>query len=370
MRFKTGDKVRFLNQTGGGVITRMINEFMAAVAIDDGFEIPTLTSELVVIEDAERNARLFRTEGALKNVTENRSAEVAKPTKPDAKPAPEPEFEPSTPIRLRNTQQTLNEGVYLLFAPLNQEYPVAGDIQVFIANHTSYDLLFSIFVRNRESVITGIDYGSVEPHYKYSVAVVERDNISDWLSGFVQLQFFSYEPEKVVLPVNASFKARGSQFYSEHSFTENAMLGGGKALQVNLVQNIELQSVDENDKGEIKKKTAVNVASKSFEPESIIDKHRSQGTEAEVDLHISSLRERYDNLSPHEILNIQVKYFESAIENAIAKGYRKVVFIHGIGNGALKQAISNRLNDYENVEVRSASFAKYGAGAMEVIIKL
>lgn len=265
-------------------------------------------------------------------------------------------------------QQTLNEGVYMLFMPINQEYPVAGDIQVFIANHTSYDILFSVFARNRESVITGIDYGSVEPHFKYSVAVVNRDDISDWLSGFVQLLFYSYEPEKVVLPVNASFKARGSQFFSEHSFTENALLGGGKALQLNLVQNIELQSADDNEKGDHRKKAVVNVASKTFEPESIIDKHRTQGTEAEVDLHISALRERYDNLSPHEILNIQVKYFESALANAIAKGYRKVVFIHGIGNGALKQAITNRLNDYENINVQAASFAKYGAGALEVLI--
>lgn len=362
MRFKTGDKVRFLNQTGGGVITRMINDFMASVAIDDGFEIPTLTSELVIIEDEARNSRLFRTE------TSERPVETPKPKETVVVPPPQPEFEPSTPIRLRKMQQTLNEGVYLLFMPINQEYPVAGDIQVFIANHTSYDILFSVFARNRESVITGIDYGSVEPHFKYSVAVVNRDDISDWLSGFVQLQFFSYEPEKVVLPVNASFKARGSQFFSEHSFTENALLGGGKALQLNLVQNIELQSIEDNEKGDHRKKAVVNIASKTFEPESIIDKHRTQGTEAEVDLHISALRERYDNLSPHEILNIQVKYFESALENAIAKGYRKVVFIHGIGNGALKQAITNRLNDYENINVQAASFAKYGAGALEVLI--
>ena len=364
MKFKTGDKVRFLNQTGGGVITRMINDFMASVAIDDGFEIPTLTSELVIIEDEARNSRLFRTE------TSERPVEISKPKeKIVVVAAPEPEFEPSTPIRLRKTQQTVNDGVYLLFMPINQEYRVAGDIQIFIANHTSYDVLFSVFARNRESVLTGIDYGSVEPHYKYSVAVVNRDDIADWLSGFVQMQFFSYEPEKVVLPVNVSFKARGSQFYSEHSFAENALLGGSKALQMNLVQTIELQSVEDQEKGDVKKKNVVNVASKNFEPESLIDKHRTQGNEAEVDLHISALREKYDNLSPHEILNIQVRYFENALESAMLKGYRKVVFIHGIGNGALKQAITNRLNDYENISVQAASFAKYGAGALEVNLR-
>jgi hypothetical protein len=50
MEFKPGDKVRFLNATGGGVVTRQINSFMVSVAIEDGFEIPTLVSELVIIE--------------------------------------------------------------------------------------------------------------------------------------------------------------------------------------------------------------------------------------------------------------------------------------------------------------------------------
>lgn len=52
MKFKPGDKVRFLNTVGGGTIVKELNEFMVSVAIDDGFEIPTLISELVAIEPA------------------------------------------------------------------------------------------------------------------------------------------------------------------------------------------------------------------------------------------------------------------------------------------------------------------------------
>jgi len=41
-KVKPGDKVRFLNTVGGGKIVKVLNEFMVSVAIDDGFEIPTL----------------------------------------------------------------------------------------------------------------------------------------------------------------------------------------------------------------------------------------------------------------------------------------------------------------------------------------
>jgi len=54
--------------------------------------------------------------------------------------------------------------------------------------------------------------------------------------------------------------------------------------------------------------------------------------------------------------------------SAIAFRYTSVVFIHGIGNGTLKQAIIQRLSEYEDIEFRSASFTKYGNGAIELII--
>ena len=58
MNFKPGDKVRFLNTTGGGIVVKEINAFMVSVAIEDGFEIPTLTAELVAMEPAGKSGDL------------------------------------------------------------------------------------------------------------------------------------------------------------------------------------------------------------------------------------------------------------------------------------------------------------------------
>ena len=49
MILKIGDKVRFLNEVGGGRITSVINNDMVNVETDDGFEVPTLINNLIVV---------------------------------------------------------------------------------------------------------------------------------------------------------------------------------------------------------------------------------------------------------------------------------------------------------------------------------
>ena len=52
---KIGDRVRFLNTTGGGIIKRI--EGNIAYVDDDGFETPTLLRECVVVAEAAETAR-------------------------------------------------------------------------------------------------------------------------------------------------------------------------------------------------------------------------------------------------------------------------------------------------------------------------
>ena len=53
MMVKVGDKVRFLNATGGGMVIK-VDGHIATVLEDDGFEIPSIISELVVIEEVNK----------------------------------------------------------------------------------------------------------------------------------------------------------------------------------------------------------------------------------------------------------------------------------------------------------------------------
>ncbi|MCF0201091.1 MAG: DUF2027 domain-containing protein, partial [Bacteroidales bacterium] len=46
--FNVGDKVNFLSAVGGGKVTKIIDSRMVMVEVEDGFEIPTLVTDLVL----------------------------------------------------------------------------------------------------------------------------------------------------------------------------------------------------------------------------------------------------------------------------------------------------------------------------------
>ena len=109
--------------------------------------------------------------------------------------------------------------------------------------------------------------------------------------------------------------------------------------------------------------------SEEVKPEHIIDKHKTSPTEAVVDLHIQELVDRHDQMENSEIIKIQINYFTSCLENAMANRLKKVTFIHGVGTGVLKTAIKEILKDYPNVSYRDASMKDFGYGAMDVTLR-
>ena len=103
-------------------------------------------------------------------------------------------------------------------------------------------------------------------------------------------------------------------------------------------------------------------------PEAPIDKHRTAAGEAVVDLHIGELVDNILGMSSHDMFTLQMDYFKKMLDSAIAADYSKVTFIHGVGNGVLKNAIVAELKNYQNTQNRMASIAKFGVGAIDVLI--
>lgn len=89
--------------------------------------------------------------------------------------------------------------------------------------------------------------------------------------------------------------------------------------------------------------------------------------EMEINLHIEDLLDNYSGMSNAEIINVQLRHFQKALDKAITGHYRKLVVIHGVGNGRLKQEVRAIL-DNENMRYYDGSYAKYGYGATEVVI--
>ncbi|MEM9000511.1 MAG: Smr/MutS family protein [Bacteroidota bacterium] len=88
----------------------------------------------------------------------------------------------------------------------------------------------------------------------------------------------------------------------------------------------------------------------------------------EVDLHIHQLASSTKGMSNFDMLNLQLETVKRQLDFAIRRRIQKVVFIHGIGEGVLKEELRYLLNKYDNLKFYDAEYQKYGHGATEVYI--
>ena len=96
---------------------------------------------------------------------------------------------------------------------------------------------------------------------------------------------------------------------------------------------------------------------------------KKRGEFMEVDLHFHELVEDMSGLKDRTKLDIQLNHFERMMKIATEQRIRRVVFIHGVGQGVLRHQIRSRLDMYyPNSTVRDANPREYGYGATEVFL--
>jgi dsDNA-specific endonuclease/ATPase MutS2 len=88
----------------------------------------------------------------------------------------------------------------------------------------------------------------------------------------------------------------------------------------------------------------------------------------EVDLHIHQLVPSTRGMTTFDILNLQLETAKRQLDFAIQKRIPKVVFIHGVGEGVLREELKYLFGRYDNLRFYDADYQKYGLGATEVYI--
>lgn len=95
--------------------------------------------------------------------------------------------------------------------------------------------------------------------------------------------------------------------------------------------------------------------------------HAGPGHEMEVDLHVHAIVDSQAGLSPGVMLELQIAHFERMLQIGIRQRTKKLIFIHGIGQGVLRHQIWSRVEQYyPDCTCRSADPRRYGSGATEV----
>jgi hypothetical protein len=89
----------------------------------------------------------------------------------------------------------------------------------------------------------------------------------------------------------------------------------------------------------------------------------------EIDLHINKLIDRVVGLSNTEILTMQLDTFRRELNQSIRSNEREIIFIHGIGNGTLKNELRRvAAQEFQWCSQEDASFKEYGFGATRIRI--
>jgi len=112
----------------------------------------------------------------------------------------------------------------------------------------------------------------------------------------------------------------------------------------------------------------INTKEEFIKKTSRISKKKKQLPPMEVDLHIHQLIPDCSRLGSHEKLTIQLDAVKNKLDFAFKKKIQRIVFIHGVGEGVLKEELQYLLKRYDNLEFYDADFQKYGVGATEVYI--
>lgn len=328
---------------------RLIDSRMALVAIEDGFEIPVLISELVVVQPEAPTNRQAATDALQKELQARQVAEAE--LQDQAR---------KTQLR-RFAKNPEQEGFYLAFVPHEQQWLLTGPLDVVLVNHSPVELLYTLHIF-ADGQWMNADYGQLEPYSKAVIETISRDDLNHWTKGVVQgLPVFDQVAEPL-RPLHAHFHIKPSRFYKEGSYVQLAVLGE-KAVFMQLEPFAALrQTAEKTDAEPVRVQAPVR-------EKALIDKHRTAEGEAVVDLHIGELVDNISGLSSHDMFNIQLEYFHKALNSAMAEDYHKVTFIHGVGNGVLKNAIVQALENFEGTSSRMASMSKFGVGAIEVLIR-
>jgi len=357
---KPGDKVRFLNEVGTATISNITSQYIYVIN-EDGFEISVSASDIISVDDDNKKV--------VENAPPVQNYEVKKEDIIIEKFAHNEEIEEPGSTNQKPLKTDFPKGVYIAFAPVNQDILITGDVQVYVINYTPMSLILSCYSSEKNG-FENIFIEEIEAASAQIIETVAHEELKKYFIAVVQIMFTTVSKNGLAKPMNIGITIKSSRFLKESNFIDNDIVGC-KAVTVNL---FELAMVDfvENESSFFK------YGISSPEPleatisnnNSLISKYKTGNLEAEIDLHIEKITDDCQNIEDSKKLNIQLDFFNRCLQSAIDEEYKKVVFIHGVGVGILKIELYKILKNYEFIEYRDAPISKYGIGATEVLISL
>jgi len=357
MEIKVGDRVRFLNDVGGGVVTKIIDKKSVLVMNEFDFEVPVKVNELIVIEEDTGYIENTKTVESENGNAENTAVETE--YTPDLKEI----FYPEVFI-----DDAAGDDLNILLAFVPQERPGNSDLDIYLINDSNYNVLYSIINTDDDGKTYSNTAGIIEANTKEQFETLGLNSVNEIPEYLFHLIFYRKGEFNIKQPVTKSIKVNPVRFYKEKAYVENDFFNE-EAIIFTIVSEKALQKNVENlTQKDLKK--IINEKENKPEKKQTKSPKKPEKSLMEVDLHIHELVDDFRGLSNGEILEIQMEHFKQKLEDANKKRVKKIVFIHGVGAGKLKQEIRRELDRKKNkLSYQDASYQEYGYGATMVILR-
>lgn len=309
--------MRFVDEKREGYVTRIIDTQTLGVTDEDGFEIPV----------------------AMSNLTSVHGHGVV---------AVEPDAPKPIQVNVPGVNKIEN-GIYVAVATDDK----AGNVVHFHLQNYSPNILLVGLITDRKGKYAGVFHGAIESYGSalvYSASLAELDL---WPEFNFQMVVFSKADVKPIDPLVVRKKFRAKDFSTEQKELPQLKNKGWLIRLDDLVPvTIDPQKLKES-------------FFKSSE-----EKRTVEAPQKEIDLHIEKLRDDHHFLEADEMLQIQISHFQTAMDAAVVHHFDKIVFIHGTGNGTLRDKIHKLISRNPHVKTyMDARKEKFGYGATEVVFK-
>lgn len=396
---KIGDKVRFLSETGGGKIAGFKGKNIVLVEDEDGFQIPTSITDVVVIGNDDYDiSKVHTITGKTTKKDDNKPDKRSVKTRINDNSydfdTDDYEDDPSErPISYKAAVEERKGGdklsAYLAFVPIDIKSINNTRFEVFFINDSNYYMQYSYlsatgtswFLRSR---------GELEPNTKLFLEEIGIENLNDLLHVCIQIQAYKKDKPFLLKPsVDVKFRIDAVKFYKLHTFQENDFFEQ-PALLFTIIEDDNVTRPLSFDTKRLKeemfsKKDETSSEQFSTDDRSyvrryddnkkkgnpfVIGKRKQDEDIVVVDLHANSILDSTSGMTSADILNYQLEIFRKTLAEYKEKKGQKLIFIHGKGEGVLRHAIIHELNyRYKRYQYQDASFQEYGYGATQITIK-
>lgn len=356
---KIGDTVRYLNSVGGGVVVRISGNM--AYVDEDGFETPVLLRECVVVAPA----------GAPAPVPGKMSAPQPRPAEPAEAPRPQrqPEPEPALPVEETPGGETLD--IVLGFEAVNLKNLSQSTFESYLVNDSNYWLDYSIATRaDGDELWTLRHHGTVEPNMQVFAGEFTREMLPEM--DRLAVQYCAYKTDRgyaLKVPALVEFNLDTTRFAKLHCFVRNEYFDN-PVIALDVVRADRPARPLRVDPVQLEKAMAEKRRADRPVRRNRPEAAKGHAGVIEVDLHATELFDDLRGLGNADILNAQVDHFRRVMDENLRHPGTRIVFIHGKGNGVLRQALAKELTHrYKGHDVQDASFREYGFGATQVTIR-